>query len=171
MQPVPCSTNPLSYPNIRTATARNHTLAITRRTASGVHSAVVRVFVAVVASYLALSLALGVAQQSYLWLRGQHATPQQWSAHERFDHLGQPDHHRHVGGQSGPAPLERLFETDASTAPAAAPLMPLDGTACALGAPLLTVGAACPGASLGTLQALAPPIPPLSPPRLPPRLG
>jgi hypothetical protein len=131
----------------------------------------VPVFTALVASYLALSLTLGVAQQSYLWFRGQHATPQQWSAHDRFERVGKTDHHSHSVGQPNSAPLERLFQTDASTAPPAAPLMPLDGTACALGAPLFATGAACPGPTLRVLRTLAPPIPPLSPPRLPPRRG
>jgi hypothetical protein len=131
----------------------------------------VRVVTAIVASYLALSLALGVAQQSYLWLHGQHATPQQWGAHERLNRFGQTDHHSHGASQPGPAPLEHLFETDASTAAPAAPLMPLDGTSCSLAAPLPAGGTACPGPRLGVVRSLAPPAPPLSPPRLPPRRG
>src|SRR6266542_2557231 len=114
-----------------------------------------RVLPALVTAYLALSLALGVAQQSYLWFRGQHATPQQWSAHERFDQRGQSAHHSHSPNQPGQTTLANLFETDASAAPPSLPPLP--------------PARPCPTPTLDGLRSLAPPGPPLAPPLLPPR--
>src|SRR6266542_3722904 len=128
-----------------------------------------RVLPALVTAYLALSLALGVAQQSYLWFRGQHATPQQWSAHERFEQRGHSAHHSHSPNRPGQIPPANLFETDASAAPTSAALMPPDGTSCALSVPALGEPPLCPTTTLDGLRSLAPPGPPLAPPLLPPR--
>ena len=42
---------------------------------------------------LALLLAAGQAPYDWAWSRGQHATPAQWRAHERYEQRGGAGHH------------------------------------------------------------------------------
>lgn len=55
------------------------------------------------AAYLAVYLAWGGPFSAGLWLRGDHATPDQWAYHLLFDGLGFSHHH---GPAETPAPAE-----------------------------------------------------------------
>src|SRR5687768_12406932 len=48
---------------------------------------------ALVTVYLTLLLAAGQAPYDWAWSRGQHATPAQWRAHERYEKQRGADHH------------------------------------------------------------------------------
>ncbi|HEU5318337.1 MAG TPA: hypothetical protein VFX49_19655 [Chloroflexota bacterium] len=126
----------------------------------------------VVTCYLALSLALGVAQQTLLWAHGQHATAQQASLHERLEQRGLANHHHPARPGGVPrSPLEPLLpaaQSYVSAAPSLAPAAPLDGTSCAA-APVLLTQPLCGVGSLPRPPAVISPAPSLEPPRQPPR--
>lgn len=133
-----------------------------------------RTLAALVTCYLALSLSLGVAQQTWLWARGQHVTSQQASLHERLEQRGLANHHHPAGpGPIPRSPLEPLLpaaQSDLTAAPALSPMGALDGTSCAPALLAVPASPVCAETPPGHLFAPAPPVPALEPPRQPPRL-
>ena len=127
----------------------------------------------IVTCYLALSLGLGVAQQTWLWARGQHATAQQASLHERLEQRGLANHHHPTRpGASPRSPLDPLLpaaQSDLTAAPALSPMAPLDGTSCAPALLAILAAPLCVETPHPHFLMPAPPAPALEPPRQPPR--
>ena len=80
---------------------------------------------ALVTLSLTLLLAAGQAPFDWAWSRGQHATPGQWRAHERFEQRGGVGHHDAVTAPSGmedvAAQLGTWLDNGGHEAPAPAP--------------------------------------------------